>query len=99
MEFLKDGSSIAVDWIKKELFYRTEAMTVNLHTIVEKNQFITLQDCLEKYTEEEQLGTDDTWHCPHCKQFKQAWKKFDIWRLSEILVIHLKRFLLLFIYY
>jgi ubiquitin C-terminal hydrolase len=31
-------------------------------------------------------------YCPSCKQHRQASKKLDLWRLPEILVIHLKRF-------
>lgn len=31
-------------------------------------------------------------YCPGCKQHRQASKKLDLWRLPEILVIHLKRF-------
>lgn len=30
--------------------------------------------------------------CPSCKMHQQANKKLDIWRLPEILIIHLKRF-------
>jgi len=31
-------------------------------------------------------------YCPRCKEHRQATKKLDLWRLPEILVIHLKRF-------
>lgn len=31
-------------------------------------------------------------YCPGCKTHRQASKKLDLWRLPEILVIHLKRF-------
>ena len=31
-------------------------------------------------------------YCPDCKDFMQGSKKFDLWKLPEILVIHLKRF-------
>lgn len=31
-------------------------------------------------------------YCPGCKEHCQASKKLDLWRLPEILVIHLKRF-------
>lgn len=31
-------------------------------------------------------------YCPGCKEHRQAIKKLDLWRLPEILVIHLKRF-------
>ncbi|KAI9242543.1 MAG: hypothetical protein BYD32DRAFT_477586, partial [Podila humilis] len=40
----------------------------------------------------EQLGKGELWHCPNCKKNQQATKKMDIWRLSDILVVHLKRF-------
>lgn len=31
-------------------------------------------------------------YCPNCKTHRQANKKLDLWRLPEILIIHLKRF-------
>lgn len=31
-------------------------------------------------------------YCPRCKERRQASKKLDLWRLPEVLVIHLKRF-------
>jgi len=31
-------------------------------------------------------------YCPVCKRHEQATKKFDIWQLPRVLVIHLKRF-------
>lgn len=34
----------------------------------------------------------DLRYCPSCKRPRQASKKLDLWRLPEILVVHLKRF-------
>jgi ubiquitin C-terminal hydrolase len=48
--------------------------------------------CINAFTKEEILGQDDAWYCSDCKEFRQASKKFDLWKLPEILVIHLKRF-------
>ena len=31
-------------------------------------------------------------YCPHCKAHREATKQLSVWRLSEILIIHLKRF-------
>ena len=31
-------------------------------------------------------------YCPRCRKHQQATKKFDLWQLPAILVIHLKRF-------
>ncbi|XP_017977326.1 PREDICTED: ubiquitin carboxyl-terminal hydrolase 8 isoform X3 [Theobroma cacao] len=53
---------------------------------------ISLNKCLEGFLQEEPLGPDDMWYCPRCKKPRQANKKLDLWRLPEILVIHLKRF-------
>ncbi|KAI0289608.1 hypothetical protein BC826DRAFT_914263 [Russula brevipes] len=53
---------------------------------------ISLQDCLDEFTKEEQLGEDDPWYCPQCKKHQQATKKFDLWSVPDVLVVHLKRF-------
>ncbi|KAK9279644.1 hypothetical protein L1049_013323 [Liquidambar formosana] len=53
---------------------------------------VSLYKCLEAFLKEEPLGPEDMWFCPSCKKHHQASKKLDLWRLPEILVIHLKRF-------
>ncbi|KAJ2609628.1 hypothetical protein H4S08_003960 [Coemansia sp. RSA 1365] len=53
---------------------------------------ITLEDCLAEFTRPEQLGEEDPWYCSKCKEHQRATKKFDLWRVPEILVVHLKRF-------
>ncbi|XP_072954131.1 ubiquitin carboxyl-terminal hydrolase 9-like isoform X1 [Typha angustifolia] len=57
-----------------------------------RQEAVTLFSCLETFLKEEPLGPDDMWYCPSCKQHRQATKKLDLWRLPEILVVHLKRF-------
>ncbi|KAJ3775965.1 hypothetical protein FB446DRAFT_354015 [Lentinula raphanica] len=53
---------------------------------------ISLNDCLDEFTKEEQLGADDLWYCPRCRKHQQATKKFDLWSTPDVLVVHLKRF-------
>ncbi|KAJ1953547.1 hypothetical protein EC988_002928, partial [Linderina pennispora] len=53
---------------------------------------ITLEECLAEFTRAEELGEEDLWYCSQCKEHQQATKKFDLWRVPEILVVHLKRF-------
>ena len=53
---------------------------------------VTIQDCVRAYVKEETLSEEDPWYCSSCKAHRQATKKFDLWRLPEVLVIHLKRF-------
>lgn len=57
-----------------------------------RQEAITLYSCLEAFLKEEPLGPDDMWYCPKCKEHRQATKKLDLWRLPDILVVHLKRF-------
>lgn len=57
-----------------------------------KQEAITLFSCLDSFLKEEPLGPDDMWFCPNCKEHRQATKKLDLWRLPEVLVVHLKRF-------
>jgi len=52
----------------------------------------TLDSCLKKFHEAERLGKTDEWFCSKCKKFQQATKKFDLWKIPKVLVIHLKRF-------
>lgn len=53
---------------------------------------LTIEDCLQEFIKEEELGEEDLWYCPRCKKHQQATKKFDLWKLPDILVVHLKRF-------
>lgn len=53
---------------------------------------LQLQDCITQFANVERLGADDPWYCPRCKKHQQATKKFDIWSLPKVLIIHLKRF-------
>ncbi|KAJ4975516.1 hypothetical protein NE237_000622 [Protea cynaroides] len=54
---------------------------------------LSLYTCLEAFLREEPLVVpEDMWNCPQCKERRQASKKLDLWRLPEVLVIHLKRF-------
>ncbi|KDP20649.1 hypothetical protein JCGZ_03783 [Jatropha curcas] len=53
---------------------------------------LSLYTCLEAFLREEPLVPEDMWNCPQCKEERQASKKLDLWRLPEVLVIHLKRF-------
>ena len=53
---------------------------------------VNLSDCVNQFTTTEKLGADDPWYCPRCKKHQEATKKFDLWDLPQVLIIHLKRF-------
>nr|CAH8842380.1 unnamed protein product [Trichobilharzia regenti] len=62
------------------------------HPITRVNQTLKLSDCFERFTDVEQLGSRDLWYCNRCKAEKPATKKFDLWKLPDVLVVQLKRF-------
>ena len=53
---------------------------------------LTLDDCLREFTKEEQLDPENMWRCPRCKDFRQASKRFELWKMPPLLLVHLKRF-------
>jgi len=56
------------------------------------NKTSTLEECLDLYCTEEHLVGDNQWYCPSCQTHVDATKKFDLWMLPPILIVHLKRF-------
>eukprot|EP00488_Nonionellina_sp_1-RS-2012_P002804 TRINITY_DN5668_c0_g1_i1.p1 TRINITY_DN5668_c0_g1~~TRINITY_DN5668_c0_g1_i1.p1 ORF type:complete len:116 (+),score=21.27 TRINITY_DN5668_c0_g1_i1:37-384(+) len=52
---------------------------------------IDISDCLKLYTAAEVLD-DVVWKCPACHRQGQPSKQLHLWRLPQILIIHLKRF-------
>lgn len=97
---MSDRTHVAVDWGKaaKDRFYDDKAAesfeehSSMKHRAAQKKPSIQLDDCLKLFMKEEQLSEQDPWYCPDCKLHKQATKKFDLWSLPDILIVHLKRF-------
>ncbi|KAL3853771.1 hypothetical protein ACJMK2_017284 [Sinanodonta woodiana] len=96
---LNSKSYVAVDWhpVARKRFYNESAAeafeqheTMKMKT--QKKQVIQINDCLELFTTTEKLGAQDPWYCSKCEKHQQATKKFDIWSLPNVLIIHLKRF-------
>mmetsp|Transcript_7536 Transcript_7536/g.28318 ORF Transcript_7536/g.28318 Transcript_7536/m.28318 type:complete len:711 (-) Transcript_7536:182-2314(-) len=56
------------------------------------SESVTLNDCLEAFTQEELLTGMDQVYCPHCKTHRDFKKRLSITKLPQVLVIHLKRF-------
>ncbi len=57
-----------------------------------RGQSVTLDDCLREFAKEEMLTGDEQWRCSKCKEFRDAKKKFDVWKVPPVLIVHLKRF-------
>jgi len=57
-----------------------------------KVEGFTLDSCLNKFAEKEQLPEAETYYCSGCKQHLAPIKKLDLWFAPEVLILHLKRF-------
>lgn len=96
---LNPHSTVAIDWdsdTKKLCYDDQEAEAYEKHDSMlqpqKKKATVALRECIELFTTMETLGEHDPWYCPTCKKHQQATKKFDLWSLPRILVVHLKRF-------
>lgn len=92
-----EGIYVSVDW--SESLWKSRVNEAVLRTTEDaslrewgKRKPIQLGDCLRLFQEEEELGQDDLWYCPACKEHRQAFKKMEIWWAPRILIVHLKRF-------
>jgi hypothetical protein len=84
-------------WSEYEELRSTSAMIkkstmTTRSSLISSQESCTLEDCLNEFTGDEKLSNEDLWYCPRCERHQRASKKFDIWKLPEILVVHLKRF-------
>ncbi|XP_065845344.1 ubiquitin carboxyl-terminal hydrolase 15-like [Oscarella lobularis] len=52
----------------------------------------TLHDWIKCFTEQKSLSEEGPWYCSKCKKNKQADKTTTLWKLPEVLVVHLQRF-------
>lgn len=53
---------------------------------------VTLDRCIEMFSEVETLEENEYWYCAKCKDFVPAKKQISLYRLPRILVFHIKRF-------
>jgi len=96
------GMSFAVDWSVSgteglTLLSKGDALPLPTHIAsarasVPRKVGLDLSDCLQAFAKEEKLRASEAWYCSACKAHMEATKKFDLWKLPDILVIHLKRF-------
>ncbi|CAO3674104.1 unnamed protein product [Rhizopus stolonifer] len=89
-QFSSSNGVSASGWNEIEELGDPEDNSANLSE--QKKKQVTLSDCLDEFTKEESLSEEDLWYCPKCKKHQMATKKFDLWHMPEIVVVHLKRF-------
>ncbi|XP_078394108.1 ubiquitin carboxyl-terminal hydrolase 11-like, partial [Cetorhinus maximus] len=89
---------IALDWdsdMKKRYYNEIEAekyVKDRSMGVMPAKASVTLTECIDLFTTKETLEEQNPWYCPACQEHQLATKKFDLWSLPEVLIIHLKRF-------
>ena len=91
--FSNNGDTLVCVWLTSD----TKHLSMGVEYFPEGGQFktgakLTLKDCLDKFSESEQLAPEDTFYCSKCKQHLAPVKKLDVWASPDVLIIHLKRF-------
>jgi hypothetical protein len=89
--------SLICDWSAEGLKKYYDEKVVGKHSSVaeisaDQQKSIPLESCINLFTQQEKLSATDTWYCSKCQEHREALKKFDVWKLPQILVVHLKRF-------
>ncbi|VDK74365.1 unnamed protein product [Litomosoides sigmodontis] len=56
------------------------------------NKNSTIEDCIRNHFQDVELDGSCKWRCPDCESLQTATRRTFLWKLPEILVIHLKRF-------
>ncbi|KAE8056237.1 hypothetical protein FH972_013027 [Carpinus fangiana] len=58
----------------------------------ENSSVSTLLGCLDLFTRQEKLGSDQKLHCRNCQEMRDSVKQMSIKRLPLVLCLHIKRF-------
>ena len=53
---------------------------------------VSLDDCFRAFIQPERLDEHNMWYCSNCTDHVRAMKTMELWRLPDVLVVHLKRF-------
>jgi len=62
------------------------------HEKDKKDNKLNLEELLTNFNQIEKLSKSNEWYCPKCKIHQLADKKMEIYSISEVVIIHLKRF-------
>ena len=80
-----DFKNVKINKGKNKTKYKKNNSSLN-------NPTITLGDCLQNFSKEEQLEPGNEWYCPKCKKHTLATKKMELFYLPKLLIICFKRF-------
>lgn len=87
----KNNDRVLTVWVQSRELECEDDESMRTESLDENGE-ISLDQCLNMFTEPEVLSPDEAWYCPQCKEHREATKQLSIWRLPHTLIIQLKRF-------
>lgn len=66
--------------------------SLNKKNLITKQSEVDIYDCINLFRTEERLERDNMWYCSNCKKHQEAYKKLDIYRPPNVLIVQFKRF-------
>ena len=87
----KAGAKVNFKMIDNPIFEKVNLNFPNKNE-VSGSKNITIYDCLSCFSQEETLAGNDKWYCSKCKDHVPAFKKMEIYKTPEFLIVHFKRF-------
>ena len=93
---------VSFEWCDTDEFDKTSFVQVTDHSsyisglqkerAMGDSRSVTLDQCFQTFTRPERLDENNKWYCRKCKEHVCAMKTMELWRLPNVLVVHLKRF-------
>ena len=88
---MTEGETIRIK-VSKELQNQSKWKSLNIESDSFKSAQTSIYECLEAFTQHEDLDEENKWFCSRCKQHQLAKRQLILKQLPSILLIHFKRF-------
>lgn len=88
----KEGGKVVEERFQSFVNHSSWAEAMKQDSLMNGPNGVALDQCFAKFTKPERLDEQNMWYCSRCKDHVQAMKTMEIWRVPNILVVHLKRF-------
>lgn len=60
--------------------------------LIQKQTGINIYDCINLFRSEERLEKENAWYCPTCKSHQEAFKRLEVYKAPNYLIVQFKRF-------
>jgi ubiquitin carboxyl-terminal hydrolase 4/11 len=67
-------------------------ITQSTKSLISKQSSINIYDCINLFRSEERLEKENAWYCSSCKSHQEAFKRLEIYKPPNFLIVQFKRF-------